>query len=218
MERSLDLKMEGNLMANKITLIGTITSKIEKSYRLYSCEDVYCFDLSTRRISGVADVLRCHIPIGIKPKELMQYDKVYIVGEIHTRNVRLTDEKTKVEVFVWVKEIDFANEYGEDLNEVEIDGFTCKENMWRKTPLGREICEFIVASNRSFGKTDYVPCISFGRLSKLVSEYERGTHLWAAGRMQSRIYGKRISESEIEERVAYEVCVNRMEVVKNEEN
>ena len=206
-------------MANTIRLVGEITSDVEKLYSIYSGEDVYGFELSSARNSGVSDIVKCQIPSGIMPDDLRQYDRVYLFGEIRTRNT-YDDSlgRNRLDVYVWVREFDFAKDDEEDTNEVDIEGFICKEPVFRCTPLGRNICDLLIASNRGYGKTAYIPSIAWGRLANVVSLLDVGTKVCAKGRFQSRFYNKKISDTEVEERVAYELSIDRIEVVENEED
>lgn len=207
-------------MANKIILTGTISSKVKPAYEIQSGEIVYVFDIATTRKSGNTDCLRCYIPSGIMPDELYQYDRISISGEIRTRNVIRSDGRKGLDIYVWVQEFDFSDENSVDVNQVEIDGYTCRKIHERLTALeNREIADVLIASTRRNGKSDYIPCIVWGRMSKLASRFSIGTHLYVEGRMQSRNYVKKISDTEEEERVAYEVSIKRVEVYeKNEEN
>ena len=127
-----------------------------------------------------------------------------IRGEIRTRNYCDENKKTHCEVYVFVKE---TIEYGEyDDNKVTIDGFICKTAIYRETPLGREICDLLVASNRNCRKSDYIPCIAWGRNAKRISSNGVGTKIHIDGRLQSRIYTK-----DGEDRTAYEVSITRSE-------
>lgn len=206
-------------MANNIFLTGTISSKVKPEYEIQSGEIVYGFDIEAVRKSGNTDRLPCYIPSGIMPDELYQYDRISIVGEIRTRNVIRSDGRKGLDIYVWVMEFDFADKNSLDVNKVEIDGYTCREIHERLTALeNREIADVLIASTRRSGKSDYIPCIVWGRMSKLASRFSIGTHIYVEGRMQSRTYTKRISDTEEEERVAYEVSIKRVEVYENEEN
>lgn len=99
-------------------------------------------------------------------------------------------------------------------NQIYLDGYICKEPIYRKTPLGREIADLLVAVNRSYGKSDYIPCICWGRNARYASSFEVGSHVEVYGRIQSREYIKKIGEEQTEKRVAYEVSVNKIEFLE----
>ena len=106
--------------------------------------------------------------------------------------------------------------YEDDIksNQIYLDGYICKEPIYRKTPLGREIADLLVAVNRSYGKSDYIPCICWGRNARYASSFEVGSHVEVYGRIQSREYIKKIGEEQTEKRVAYEVSVNKIEFLE----
>ena len=99
----------------------------------------------------------------------------------------------------------------EDVNQIYLDGYICKEPIYRKTPLEREIADLLIAVNRSYGKSDYIPCICWGRNARFASTFAVGTHVQIQGRIQSREYVKKINELETEKRIAYEVSVSKIE-------
>ena len=98
-------------------------------------------------------------------------------------------------------------------NQIYLDGYICKPPVYRKTPLGREIADLLLAVNRPYGKSDYIPCICWGRNARYASAFQVGGHVMIWGRIQSREYIKRLSEEESEKRVAYEVSVSKLEYV-----
>ena len=104
----------------------------------------------------------------------------------------------------------------EDENEICLDGYICKPPVYRETPFGREISDLLIAVNRSYGKSDYIPCICWGRNARFANGLEVGTKLKAQGRIQSREYVKRLSETESETRTAFEVSIARLEVIESE--
>ncbi len=119
---------------------------------------------------------------------------------------------------VFVREIDFIEEIEENekTNIIELDGYICKEPIYRKTPLGREIADLLVAVNRPYGKSDYIPCISWGRNARFASSFEVGARCRVWGRIQSREYMKKISEDQVESRIAYEVSVSKLELIEED--
>ena len=99
-------------------------------------------------------------------------------------------------------------------NQILLDGYICKDPIYRKTPLGREIADLLVAVNRSYGKSDYIPCICWGRNARFAARFEVGVHVQIWGRIQSREYVKRLNEDEVEKRTAYEVSVSKIEYME----
>ena len=122
------------------------------------------------------------------------------------------DEK-QIDSSVFVRELFFIEEEldGAKTNQILLDGYICKQPVYRKTPLGREIADLLLAVNRPYGKSDYIPCICWGRNARFASAFEVGEHVQVVGRIQSREYTKKITETETQKRVAYEVSVSKLE-------
>lgn len=190
---------------NRIVVSGMITSTIKYDFSSHG-ERFFRFNLISTRLSGETDTVPCVIP-----EILINHitsDVVELVGEIHTRNVRREDGTSKLDIFLFVKEV---GEYGEyDKNNGELTGHICKSPVYRKTPLGREIADVLIAVNRAYGKSDYIPCILWGRNARRASTLEIGTKVKVTGRLQSRGYTKHISDTKFEMRTAYEFSVSKL--------
>ena len=185
---------------NKIVLAGLVTEEPTFSHEVHG-EKFYRFRLSSSRQSGYCDVLMCTVPEIIK-NGINEGNMVKVLGEIRTRNVH-EDDKSHLEVTVFVKEVLL---YEKDENNVELDGFICKEPVYRETPFGRQITDLIVASNRERNyKSDYIPCIAWGRNAIRTSEFNVGTRVKVSGRLQSREYNRRLGDETYEVRTAYEL-------------
>ena len=199
---------------NKITLAGIVDGEIEYSHESHG-ERFYKFYFSAARKSGVVDTLKCVVSQCMVYK-LKENEAFGIVGEVRTRNYENGTGKRCMEVSVFVNEV---FEYcGIDKNHIEIDGFICKDPIYRETPLQRKICDLIVASNRLCSKSDYIPCVTWGRNAIASSLLEVGEHVYVKGRLQSRIYTKKLNETEFEERVAYEVSAESVKVINDKED
>ena len=196
---------------NKIVLAGLVTEEPTFSHEVHG-EKFYRFYLSSSRQSGNCDVLMCTVPEIIK-NGINEGNMVKVLGEIRTRNVH-EDDKSHLEVTVFVKEVLL---YEKDENNVELDGFICKEPVYRETPFGRQITDLIVASNREHFKSDYIPCIAWGRNAIRSSEFNVGTRLKVLGRLQSREYKKKIDDETYEVRTAYELSAYMIDVVEESE-
>ena len=197
---------------NKIVLAGLVTEEPTFSHEVHG-EKFYRFYLSSSRQSGNCDVLMCTVPEIIK-NGISEGNKVKVFGEIRTRNVH-EDDKSHLEVTVFVKEVLL---YEKDENNVELDGFICKEPVYRETPFGRQITDLIVASNRERNyKSDYIPCIAWGRNAIRTSEFNVGTRVKVSGRLQSREYKKKIDDETYEVRTAYELSAYMIDVVEESE-
>ena len=197
---------------NKIVLAGLVAEEPMFSHEVHG-EKFYRFRLLSSRKSGNCDVLMCTVPEIIK-NGINEGNMVKVFGEIRTRNVH-DDDKNHLEITVFVKEVLL---YEKDENNVELDGFICKEPVYRETPFGRQITDLIVASNRERNyKSDYIPCIAWGRNAIRTSEFNVGTRVKVSGRLQSREYNKKIDDETYEVRTAYELSASMIDVVEERE-
>ena len=210
---------------NQLVLIGKVTSEKRFSHEIYG-EKFYIFDLSVPRLSGNAD----NIPITISERLLVEEDlkigkNVIIEGQFRSYN-SYENEKNRLVLTVFAKEIKFGNEDEEEFkpskenlsNEVILDGFICKKPIYRKTPFGREIADILLAVNRAYNKSDYIPCIAWGRNARFCENIPVGTEVRIIGRVQSRQYEKKYEDGTSEIRIAYEVSVASLEVIDQAEN
>lgn len=196
---------------NKIILAGLVTEEPIFSHEVYG-EKFYRFSLSSSRQSGTQDVLPCVVSEILK-NDIEAGTEVKVCGNIRTRNIHEND-KNHLEITVFVREV---LPYEEDENNVELDGFICKKPKYRETPLGRQVTDLLIASNRSYGKTDYIPTIAWGRMAIKSSELEVATRVKIFGRLQSREYVKKLEDGTEETKVAYELSANRVDVVEESE-
>ena len=200
---------------NQVTMIGEIVSEFEFSHEVYG-EGFYLVDISVSRRSDSVD----YIPLMVSER-LVDVTQSYIgetisvSGQFRSYN-RHEEKKNRLILSVFVRELEFVDEIEDDIksNQIYLDGYICKEPIYRKTPLGREIADLLVAVNRSYGKSDYIPCICWGRNARYASSFEVGSHVEVYGRIQSREYIKKIGEEQTEKRVAYEVSVNKIEFLE----
>lgn len=197
---------------NKIVLAGTVVDEPTFSHEVYG-EKFYLFRLSISRKSGTQDVLPCVVSEILK-KDIEAGAEIKVLGEIRTRNIH-ENNQSHLEITVFAKNI-FP--YEEDENYVEVDGFLCKQPIYRETPLGRQVTDLLIASNRPYGKSDYIPTIAWGRMAIKSSEFEVATRVKVFGRLQSREYVKRIEDGTEETRFAYELSANRVDVVEERED
>ena len=203
-------KVLGN---NQVNVYGEVISDFTFSHEVYG-EGFYTLQLSVRRLSNVFDT----IPLMVSERLIdvkQDYRGKFIEasGQFRSYN-RHEEQKNRLVLSVFVREISFMEEEpdGTKTNSIWLDGYICKEPIYRKTPLGREIADLLLAVNRPYGKSDYIPCICWGRNARYASGFEVGEHVQLLGRIQSREYVKRISDTETEKRVAYEVSVSKLEI------
>ena len=200
---------------NQVVIMGEIVSDFTFSHEIYG-EGFYMVDVSVERLSDSIDI----IPLMVSERLLDvngDYKGMYIVvnGQFRSYN-RHEERKNKLVLSVFAREIEFVDEISESTksNQIFLDGYICKEPIYRKTPLGREIADLLLAVNRPYGKSDYIPCICWGRNARFASNFEVGARCAVWGRIQSREYMKKISEEQLEKRVAYEVSVSKLELVE----
>ena len=175
-------------------------------------------DVLVRRLSNSED----RIPLMISERLIdvtQDYTGEFIMvsGQFRSYN-RHEEQKNRLILSVFVREVEFIDEEpdGAKTNTILLDGYICKPPIYRKTPLGREIADLLLAVNRPYGKSDYIPCICWGRNARYASAFEVGEHVQVLGRIQSREYVKKLSEIETEKRVAYEVSVSKLECIDGE--
>ena len=220
--------METNFADNNhITLVGKITDEKKFSHEIYG-EKFYTFDLSVPRLSGNADIIPVTISERLfKDEDLVVDKKVKITGQFRSYN-SYENERNRLILTVFAKDIEFLPNQEEEVvaskdlisNEVILTGYICKTPIYRQTPFGREIADILLAVNRAYNKSDYIPCITWGRNARFCSKMEVGTEVKVIGRVQSRAYEKKHEDGTVEQKVAYEVSISNLEVVdkKDDEN
>ncbi len=199
---------------NQVTIVGEIASEFVFSHEVFG-EGFYMVDVLVKRLSNSDD----RIPLMISERLIdvsQNYMGEYIMATGQFRSYNQHEEKkNRLVLSVFVREVSFVEEEldGAKTNSILLDGYICKRPIYRKTPLGREIADLLLAVNRPYGKSDYIPCICWGRNARFASGFEVGEHVQILGRIQSREYVKKISETESEKRIAYEVSVSKLECV-----
>ena len=202
---------------NQIKLIGTVVSDKTFSHEVYG-EGFYSFDLEVPRLSDTSDI----IPVIVSERLIAGFDfhvgiKVVIDGQYRSYN-NMENDRNKLVLTVFVKEIRLQTEEDENVNsnEIILNGFICKKPIYRTTPFGREIADVLLAVNRAYNKSDYIPCIAWGRNARFCQSLEIGKSVKVWGRIQSRQYEKKLEDGTSEIRRAYEVSVSKMELEKKE--
>lgn len=210
---------------NYLTLVGKVTGEKKFSHEIYG-ERFYTFNLLIIRLSDSYDV----IPVTVSER-LLQEDtlsegkKLMIKGQFRSYN-SYENEKNRLVLTVFAKDLEELNEEddveieGEEYikkdkvtNEVTLIGYICKQPIYRQTPFGREIADMLLAVNRAYNKSDYIPCIAWGRNAKFCENIKVGTEIKVVGRIQSRPYEKKLEDGTVESRVAYEVSIGSLELV-----
>ena len=198
-------------MSNRITLAGIVNSTLEFSHEVYG-EKFYKFMISVERQSGTKDELQCLVS-EVLSENIELGIKISINGEIRNYNQQI-GEKSHSIIYVFIKEV--LPYGGKDRNEVELNGYICKDTTYRETPLGRQICDFLLAVNRRNFKSDYIHCIAWGRNAIRASIFNISDNVELTGRLQSREYIKKLEDGTEEVRTAYEVSTNMVNVIKED--
>ncbi len=221
--------MDTNYLENNyLTLVGKVTGEKKFSHEIYG-ERFYIFNLTIPRLSGNADI----IPITVSERliqegTLKEGKKLLVKGQFRSYN-SYENEKNRLILTVFAKDIieieeNETNEENEMVrkdtitNEVVLVGFICKKPIYRQTPFGREISDILLAVNRAYNKSDYIPCIAWGRNARFCQNLEVGSQVKIVGRVQSRTYEKKYEDGTIENRVAYEVSVGSLEVIEEKKD
>ena len=197
---------------NQVSIMGKIASGFTFSHQVYG-EGFYLVDLLVKRLSDSED----RIPLMVSERLVdvtQDYEGEYIMvqGQFRSYN-RHEEKKNRLVLSVFVRELSFVEKADDSIktNQIFLDGYICKPPVYRKTPLGREIADLLLAVNRPYGKSDYIPCICWGRNARYASAFEVGGHVLLWGRIQSREYIKKLGENQTEKRTAYEVSVSKLE-------
>ena len=217
--------MDTNYLENNyLTLVGKVTGEKRFSHEIYG-ERFFTFNLSIPRLSGNADI----IPVTtserlINDEMLTEGNKLLIKGQFRSYN-SYENEKNKLVLTVFAKDVeeleeDEASEENEIVkkemttNEVVLIGYVCKKPIYRQTPFGREIADLLLAVNRAYNKSDYIPTIAWGRNARFCQNLEIGTQVKIVGRVQSRMYEKKYEDGTVEQKVAYEVSICSLELIE----
>lgn len=200
---------------NQVSIMGKVASGFTFSHQVYG-EGFYLIDVLVKRLSDSED----RIPLMVSERLVdvtQDYEGEYIMvqGQFRSYN-RHEEKKNRLVLSVFVRELTFVEEADDSIktNQIFLDGYICKPPVYRKTPLGREIADLLMAVNRPYGKSDYIPCICWGRNARYASAFAVGGHVLIWGRIQSREYVKKLGENQAEKRIAYEVSVSKLEYME----
>lgn len=210
--------MNKTIINNLVTISGEIASGFNFSHEIYG-EKFYIVDVKVQRIIDAYDI----VPVMVSERLIDVTENCYgmlicVQGQFRSYNSR-EGLKNRLVLAVFAKEIEFLDEVdkSEKANQIFLDGYICKSPIYRKTPLGREIADLLIAVNRPYGKSDYIPCICWGRNARYASTFNAGTNVRVFGRIQSREYKKKLSDDgAFETRIAYEASISKLEVHKEQ--
>ena len=217
--------MDTNYLENNyLTLVGKVTGEKRFSHEIYG-ERFYIFNLEIPRLSGNSDIIPITVSERLIQEETLQEGKKLLIkGQFRSYN-SYENEKNRLILTVFTKDIVELKEEDEEeeneivkkdivTNEVVLIGYICKKPIYRQTPFGREISDILLAVNRAYNKSDYIPCIAWGRNARFCQNLEVGSQVKIVGRVQSRTYEKKHEDGTVETRVAYEVSIGSLEVIE----
>ena len=208
--------MDNLMLNNKIYLEGKVASKLEFSHEMYG-EGFYSFNLEVMRLSDSVDFLNITVSERLlSDLDLEEGKDIIVEGQLRSYN-KFIDGSNKLILTVFARSIEPCLERSKNPNEIFLDGYICKEPVYRTTPFGREIADVLLAVNRAYNKSDYIPTIAWGRNSRFCQTLSVGENIRVWGRLQSREYQKKVSDTEVIKKVAYEVSISKMEKVEKEE-
>lgn len=196
--------MDTRYTNNSFELCGTVSSKPKLSHKIHD-EEFYSFDVVTARISGAYDT----VPV-LMSKLLMENENIAYGSRIHVKGQVRTYNKNH-HLVVSAYAIEVLQDNANDINKFEAVGFVCKPTIYRETPNGRQICDVMLAVNRCYGKSDYIPCICWGRNAVKADKFEVSDKLQIIGRFQSRGYHKVTETGETVNKIAYEISLSSVE-------
>lgn len=215
--------MDDKIMeTNMVKLVGKVVTEKKYSHEMYG-EGFYVLEVEVPRLSDSVDLL----PVTISERLIVNMDLqvgqyVIIEGQLRSYN-RYVNNSNRLILTIFAKELYIPSE--EELeerlkkpNEMYLDGYICKKPIYRTTPFGREITDVLIAVNRAYNKSDYIPCIAWGRNARFCEKMLVGDHIKLWGRIQSREYQKKLSTGEVENRIAFEVSVSKLEYLEEENN
>lgn len=202
---------------NVVNLRGELDNKLEFSHEIFG-EKFYNMKIKINRLSDSFDIL----PMTVSERLLQDIDLdkqnlVNVVGQLRSYNKTLNN-KNRLVLTVFAREIKSIDEENKDPNSIFLDGYVCKEPVYRKTPLGREITDLLVAINRPYNKSDYIPSIVWGRNAKFAKNLKVGDRIQLWGRVQSREYEKKLDENNVIKKMAYEVSISKIKKLDENNN
>jgi single-stranded DNA-binding protein len=202
---------------NTVTIVGTVKSNPEFSHEMYG-EGFYNVYLEVPRLSDISDTL----PITVSERLITGVglevgSKLVVLGQLRSYN-KLMDGSNKLILTIFARDLKQDDEEIKNPNQIYLDGFICKKPIYRTTPFGREITDMLIAVNRPYNKSDYIPSIAWGRNARYSENLTVGDRIRVWGRIQSREYQKKLNEDEVITRTAYEVSISKMEIVDKDNN
>lgn len=203
-----------NLQNNVATLSGTVVGEAVFSHEVFG-EKFYEVTLSVKRLSGLEDLLPISVSEHLLTSAFTNGNSVTVTGQFRSYNKNV-GERSKLMLTVFVRDV-LPYDETSNPNVVELTGYICKQPIYRTTPFNREICDVLLAVNRQYNKSDYIPCIVWGRNARFAGTLPVGKHVSVVGRVQSRNYQKKLPDDTVVTKTAYEVSVSKISLVTEEE-
>ena len=205
--------MVGNIIENNMaTISGKVVSNVEFSHEVYG-EGFYYFMLDVPRLSDSSDKIPVTISERLASRDKLEIGTVIEVeGQFRSYN-SYNNDGNRLLLTVFARDITFLEDEKKikNPNQIYLNGFICKKPIYRTTPFGREITDILLAVNRPYNKSDYIPCIAWGRNARFSERLSVGDNIKVWGRIQSRTYQKKLESGEILTKVAYEISISKME-------
>lgn len=208
--------MDNVNLNNEVKLTGLVDSELKVSHEIYG-EAFYSFVLRVMRLSDICDYINVTVSERLLSSlDLKKGSFVTVNGQFRSYN-NYSDTGSRLILTVFARDIVISDEFSQESsginpNYIYLNGFLCKAPVYRTTPFGREITDILIAVNRAYNKSDYIPCIAWGRNARFSSNLNVGDNIKIWGRIQSREYQKKISEDEVVTKTAYEISISKMEV------
>jgi len=203
------------MLNNKIYLEGKVVSELQFSHEMYG-EGFYNFNFEVSRLSDATDILIITVSERlITGMDIKNGSEIIVEGQLRSYN-KFVDGANRLILTVFARDVRELKERSKNPNQIFLDGFICKAPVYRTTPFGREIADMLLAVNRLYNKSDYIPTIAWGRNSRFCKSLEVGDNIRIWGRLQSREYQKKVNDTDVVKKIAYEVSISKMERVTDE--
>lgn len=207
--------MDNVMLNNKIYLEGKVVSELQFSHEMYG-EGFYNFNFEVSRLSDATDILIITVSERlITGMDIKNGSEIIVEGQLRSYN-KFVDGANRLILTVFARDVRELKERSKNPNQIFLDGFICKAPVYRTTPFGREIADMLLAVNRLYNKSDYIPTIAWGRNSRFCKSLEVGDNIRIWGRLQSREYQKKVNDTDVVKKIAYEVSISKMERVTDE--
>lgn len=207
-----------NILNNEVELTGTVETDLKFNHEVYG-EGFYSFVIRVMRLSDISDLINVTISERLlQDTDISRGNTVCVTGQFRSYN-NYTENGNRLMLTVFARDIKTSPDEMnfKNPNSIYLNGFLCKKPVYRTTPFGREITDLLVAVNRAYNKSDYIPCIAWGRNARFAGNLEVGENIKVYGRIQSRDYQKKISETETITKTAYEISISKMETMSRNE-